>query len=90
MRILPRLNEAVNEEWISDKTRYAVDGLKRQRLDAPMLRINGQLAPVSWADALTAAADALGGVPPAQVGAFAGPLVEVEALVCLKELLNSI
>merc|ERR1719424_1757305 len=58
IRILPRLNEAVNEEWISDKTRYAVDGLKRQRLDAPMLRINGQLAPVSWADALTAAADA--------------------------------
>ena len=90
MRILPRLNEAVNEEWISDKTRYAVDGLKRQRLDAPMLRIHGCLAPVSWADALTAAADALGGVPAAQVGAFAGPLVEVEALVCLKELLNSI
>merc|ERR1719424_781976 len=90
IRILPRLNEAINEEWISDKTRYAVDGLKRQRLDAPMLRINGQLAPVSWADALTAAADALGGVPAAQVGAFAGPLVEVEALVCLKELLNSI
>merc|ERR1740130_2616472 len=90
MRILPRLNEAINEEWISDKTRYAVDGLKRQRLDAPMLRINGCLAPVSWADALTAAADALGGVPAAQVGAFAGPLVEVEALVCLKELLNSI
>ena len=89
MRILPRLNEAVNEEWISDKTRYAVDGLKRQRLDVPLLRIDGQLAPVSWADALTAAADAMGGVPAAQVGAFAGPLVEVEALVCLKELLNS-
>ena len=47
MRILPRLNEAVNEEWISDKTRYAVDGLKRQRLDVPLLRIDGQLAPVS-------------------------------------------
>lgn len=90
MRVQPRLNEAINEEWISDKTRYAVDGLKRQRLDLPMMRVNGQLSPVSWTDALTAAADAMGGVPATQIGAFAGPLVEIEALVCLKELINSL
>jgi NADH dehydrogenase (ubiquinone) Fe-S protein 1 len=83
MRVQPRLNEAINEEWISDKTRYAVDGLKRQRLDVPMLRVNGALQPVGWAQALTAAAEALAGAAPAEVGAFAGPLVEAEALVCL-------
>lgn len=90
MRVQPRLNEAINEEWISDKTRYAVDGLKRQRLDVPMLRVNGALQPVGWAQALTAAAEALGGAAPAEVGAFAGPLVEAEALVCLKELVNKL
>ena len=90
MRVQPRLNEAINEEWISDKTRFAVDGLKRQRLDVPMLRVNGQLQPVGWGDALRAAAAQLGGASGAEIGAFAGPLVEVEALLCLKELLNSL
>jgi len=90
MRVQPRLNEAINEEWISDKKRFAVDGLKRQRLDVPMLRVNGQLQPVGWGDALKAAAAQLGGASGAEIGAFAGPLVEVEALLCLKELLNSL
>ena len=53
MRVLPRLNEEINEEWISDKTRYAIDGLRRQRLDRPYARgRDGRLHPVSWDDAL--------------------------------------
>ena len=54
MRVLPRLHEDVNEEWISDRTRYAVDGLKRQRLDRPYVRVDGKLQPASWHDALAA------------------------------------
>ena len=56
MRILPRVNEAVNEEWISDKTRQVVDGLKRQRLDRPYVRENGTLRPASWDEAFAAIA----------------------------------
>eukprot|EP00962_Isochrysis_galbana_P002013 scaffold523_cov101-Isochrysis_galbana.AAC.6 len=84
MRVQPRLHEAVNEEWISDKTRYAVDGLKRQRLDVPMLRKGGVLTPVSWQEALASAADALGGLAPSEIGVLAGPLADVEAMVCAK------
>src|SRR5712672_2147649 len=56
MRILPRINEAVNEEWISDKTRHVVDGLHTQRLDRPYIRENGQLYPASWSEAFDAIA----------------------------------
>src|SRR6202035_4614475 len=52
LRVLPRTNDAVNEEWISDKTRYAIDGLSRQRLDRPLIRRGGKLEPASWAEAL--------------------------------------
>ena len=51
MRILPRVNEDVNEEWISDKTRHVVDGLRSQRLDTPYIRENGRLRPASWNEA---------------------------------------
>ena len=89
MRVQPRTNELVNEEWISDKTRFAVDGLKRQRLDMPLLRgANGALAPCTWQDALAAAAGALEGAARGRVGVVAGPLVELEALVALKDLFN--
>ncbi|KAL1495274.1 hypothetical protein AB1Y20_017134 [Prymnesium parvum] len=91
MRVQPRTNEDVNEEWISDKTRYAVDGLKRQRLDVPLLRgADGLLAPVDWKTALQILADKLRALRGDQIGAFAGPLVEVEALVALKDLFNSL
>jgi len=90
MRVQPRLHEAVNEEWISDKTRYAVDGLKRQRLDTPLLKKDGVLTPVGWKEALSVAAAKLSSVSGAQLGAVAGPLVEVEALVALKDLLNGL
>src|SRR5436190_2100673 len=56
MRILPRVNEAINEEWISDKTRHVVDGLRTQRLDRPYVRINGKLRPASWIEAFSAIA----------------------------------
>jgi NADH-quinone oxidoreductase subunit G len=79
LRVLPRVNEAINEEWISDKTRYAEDGLSRQRLDQPYVRKNGQLAPVSWDEALAATAKALSG-DPARIGAIAGDLACAESM----------
>jgi len=91
MRVQPRTNEDINEEWISDKTRYAIDGLKRQRLDVPLARdASGALAPVSWKDALTIAAEKMSSVSAAELGVFAGPLVEVEALVALKDIFNKL
>src|SRR6516225_3788973 len=59
LRVLPRLNEAVNEEWISDKTRFAIDGLVRQRLDRPYVRRDGRLRPASWTEAFQAIAERL-------------------------------
>ena len=79
MRILPRVNEAVNEEWISDKTRHIVDGLKTQRLDRPFIRKDGKLAPATWSEAFAAIAARLKGVAPARIGALAGDLASVEA-----------
>src|SRR5688572_29632050 len=69
MRILPRLNEAVNEEWISDKTRHVVDGLRTQRLDRPYVRIQEKLFPASWAEAFGKIAERVRGVPGARIGA---------------------
>ncbi|KAK6483207.1 NADH-ubiquinone oxidoreductase 75 kDa subunit [Huso huso] len=89
MRVLPKLNEDVNEEWISDKTRFAYDGLKRQRLTQPMVKNSaGQLVPTSWEDVLTRVAGALQGAQGNDVAAIAGGLVDAEALVALKDLLN--
>ncbi|KAK3924082.1 NADH-ubiquinone oxidoreductase 75 kDa subunit, mitochondrial [Frankliniella fusca] len=88
LRILPRLNEDVNEEWISDKSRFSCDGLKRQRLVAPMLKNeNGELVTVEWEDALVGVGRALlrAGEKSAAV---AGGLADAEALVALKDLLN--
>ncbi|KAK2856905.1 hypothetical protein Q5P01_005640 [Channa striata] len=91
MRVIPRLNEDVNEEWISDKTRFAYDGLKRQRLTQPMVKDNsGQLTPTSWEDALTRVAGALQGVQGGEVAAIAGGMADAEALVALKDLLNKL
>jgi NADH-quinone oxidoreductase subunit G len=89
MRILPRINEAINEEWISDKTRFIWDGLKSQRLDRPYVRKNGKLQPVSWEEALSSVA---GKIKKAgnKVGAIAGDLAAVEEMYALKGLLASI
>ncbi|XP_040913040.1 NADH-ubiquinone oxidoreductase 75 kDa subunit, mitochondrial-like [Toxotes jaculatrix] len=89
MRILPCLHEDINEEWISDKTRFAYDGLKRQRLTQPMVKNeSGQLIPTTWEDVLTRVAGALQGVKGNDVAAVVGGLVDAEALISLKDLLN--
>src|SRR5437868_7012210 len=72
MRVLPRLNEGVNEEWISDKARHACDGLVRQRLDRPYVRVNGKLKPASWAEAFAAIAAKVRGTTPAKMAAVVG------------------
>jgi NADH-quinone oxidoreductase subunit G len=88
MRILPRVNEAVNEEWISDKTRHVVDGLRTQRLDRPYIRENGQLRAASWQEAFAAIAAKAGRIDGKRVGAIAGDLAAVEEMFALKELLT--
>ncbi len=90
MRVLPRLNEAVNEEWISDKTRFACDGLIRQRLDRPYVRRDGRLKPATWQEAFQAIADRLAGVPGGKIAALAGDLVDAEAMFALKGLMASL
>src|SRR5947209_1168820 len=80
LRVLPRLNEAVNEEWISDKTRFACDGLKRQRLDRPYVRKGGKLQPASWAEAFAVVAQRLGSVSANRVAAIAGDLACAESM----------
>lgn len=90
MRVLPRLNEAVNEEWISDKTRFIWDGLRTQRLDRPYLRVDGRLKPVSWAEAFAAIADRVNATSGSKIGAIAGDLAAVEELYALKALIGSL
>jgi NADH-quinone oxidoreductase subunit G len=90
MRILPRNNDAVNEEWISDKTRQIVDGLKTQRLDRPFLRRDGHLVPVSWREAFAAIAERVKAADPARIGAIAGDLASVEEMYALALLLQSL
>lgn len=87
MRILPRNNDGVNEEWISDKTRFVWDGLRRQRLDRPYLRVDGKLRPVSWPEALEAAARAMKGK---KVAGLIGDLAPVEAAFSLKQLIEGL
>jgi len=86
MRILPRNNDDVNEEWISDKTRHACDGLKRQRLDQPYLRKDGKLVAVDWPEALSAVAEKLNSAN-GKIGAIAGDLADCESMTALKDLM---
>lgn len=90
MRILPRVNEAVNEEWITDKTRHIVDGLRLQRLDRPFVRENGRLRPASWQEAFAAIAAKVKGTAPAKIGAIVGDLAAVEEMFALKLLMQSL
>ncbi|MGD9744566.1 MAG: molybdopterin-dependent oxidoreductase, partial [Dongiaceae bacterium] len=86
MRVLPRLNDEINEEWIADKTRFACDGLKRQRLDRPYVRVDGKLQPASWPEAFDAIASRLHGVAGNRIAAIAGDLADLESMLALKEL----
>ncbi|HIM77867.1 MAG TPA: NADH-quinone oxidoreductase subunit G [Rhodospirillales bacterium] len=90
MRILPRLNEEVNEEWISDKTRFACDGLKRQRLDQPYVRRDGKLTPATWDEAFAAVAKRLKGIDGKKVAALAGDLADCESMMALKDLMTAL
>ncbi|WP_315762948.1 NADH-quinone oxidoreductase subunit NuoG [Bradyrhizobium sp. SZCCHNS2005] len=87
MRILPRINDAVNEEWISDKARHVVDGLRTQRLDRPYVREGGKLRAASWPEAFNAIASKLARIDGKRIGAIAGDLAAVEEMFALKELL---
>ena len=89
MRILPRLNEDINEEWISDKTRFFYDGLKRQRLNDPMIRgADGRFKAVSWRDALAVVAEVIHQVKPEGIVGVAGKLSDAESMIALKDFLN--
>jgi NADH-quinone oxidoreductase subunit G len=90
MRILPRINENVNEEWISDKTRHIVDGLRTQRLDRPYIRENGKLRAATWTEAFANIAAAVTRSDGRRIGAIAGDLAAVEEMFALKELLTKL
>ncbi|MDA0787533.1 MAG: NADH-quinone oxidoreductase subunit NuoG [Proteobacteria bacterium] len=88
LRILPRLHEDVNEEWLGDKSRYACDALSRQRLDRPYVRKDGKLAEASWDEAFAAIADKLKGLDGARIAAIAGNLCDAESMFSLKALMD--
>ncbi|CAH2034314.1 unnamed protein product [Thlaspi arvense] len=89
MRIIPRLNEDINEEWISDKTRFSYDGLKRQRLSDPMIRdADGRFKAVSWRDALAVVGDIVHQVKPEEIVGIAGQLSDAESMMVLKDFVN--
>jgi NADH-quinone oxidoreductase subunit G len=88
MRILPRTNEDVNEEWISDKTRHVVDGLRSQRLDTPFIRENGRLRPASWSEAFATIAAKVKTTKGDRIGAIAGDLCAVEEMFACKDLMT--
>lgn len=90
LRILPRLNEEVNEEWLGDKSRFAHDGLRRQRLDRPYVRRDGRLLPSSWGEAFAAIKARLEGRSGADIGAIAGDQVDAEAMLALKDLMHAL
>jgi len=88
LRILPRTNDDINEEWISDKSRFIWDGLRTQRLDRPYVRDNGKLRPASWAEAFGRVAEKVKATNPERIGAIAGDLAAVEELYALKDLMH--
>jgi len=91
MRVLPRLHEDVNEEWIGDKTRYAIDGLRRQRLDRPYIRnAEGRLAPASWEDAFSALSKIMKKLKGDEMAAIAGDQLDAETMYALKTLFTKL
>ncbi|KAJ3287659.1 NADH dehydrogenase (ubiquinone) 78K chain precursor, 5-prime end [Borealophlyctis nickersoniae] len=90
MRVLPRVNDDINEEWVADKSRFAYDGLKRQRLTTPMMRQGDNFVPVSWPEALEKIGQAMGSTKPEEMAAYAGQLADAESLVALKDLFNTL
>lgn len=87
IRVLPRLNEEINEEWINDKTRFSCDGLNSQRLTDPLIRQGDKFTEVSWAQALELIAQKMSQLPGSKMAAVAGSLADAESMVALKDLL---
>jgi NADH-quinone oxidoreductase subunit G len=90
MRIMPRINEAINEEWISDKTRFIWDGLRTQRLDRPYVKRDGRLQPASWGEAFAAIKAQVSATSADRIGAIAGDLAAVEEIYALKLLMEKL
>jgi len=89
MRILPRLNEELNEEWLADKSRFSYDGLKRQRLDQPMVKTpSGEFKPVTWVQALQTIASKIKAAKGSEVLGMIGEMVDAEAIIAFKDFLN--
>ena len=90
MRVLPRVNEGINEEWLSDKSRYVVDGLQKRRLDRPYIRENGKLRAATWEEALNAVAAKLKAAPANRIGAIAGDLQDAEGMKATLDLFRAL
>ena len=90
LRVTPRINDDVNEEWLSDKARFALDGLAERRLDRPYVRRDGKLVAVSWGEAFAAVKAGLDGVKPAQLAGIVGDLAAVEDMVAFRDLLKGL
>ena len=90
MRALPRVNEDINEEWLADKSRHHVDGLMRQRLDRPYVRIDGKLQPATWGQALAAVAAKIKATAPDRIGVIAGDLQDAESMKAALDLFTSL
>jgi len=89
-RVLPKINEDINDEWISDKTRYACDGLLKQRLDTPYIRENGKLVQASWTKALKKIVEKLNNTKSEEIAGIVGDLVDMESMFIFKEFFNKI
>ena len=90
LRVLPRINEDINEEWISDKSRYAIDGLSKQRLDIPYVKVKNKLLPSSWNDAFKNIKAKLSNISSNQVAAIIGDQTDTESIFALKKLFEKI
>jgi NADH-quinone oxidoreductase subunit G len=90
MRVLPRMNDDINEEWISDKTRHAIDGLRYQRLDRPYVRKAGKLVEATWDEAFRTISERLGKLEGGKIAAIAGDQCDAESMVALKDLMASL
>jgi NADH-quinone oxidoreductase subunit G len=90
LRVTPRLNDDVNEEWLGDKSRFAVDGLSERRLDTPWVRVGGKLQKATWAEAFAAIAAGLKGLKGDEIAGIVGDLNAVEDMVALRDLLGQL
>ena len=89
-RVLPRINEEINEEWISDKTRYACDGLKNQRLDVPLIKNNNKFEKISWTEAYKKIVEKISKTQPEKIAGITGDMTNMETLFVIKEFFEKI